>query len=128
MATNPESLGAELLNLQELETLYGNIRGSGGPHVDVTGAQLPPDGSPLITEDETIPSTAVTASQLVSVSETPDVAGTGDVVETTVRRALPQEPDGNVTPVGEEVEEEVRADSMGDAAMTTTTSPGQRAL
>ena len=92
----------------------------------MTGAPLLPDGSPLITEDETIPSTAVTASQLVPVSEIPDVAGTGDVVETTVRRALPpQEPDGNVSPVGEEVEEEVRSDSMGDAAMTTTTSPGE---
>ena len=44
LATNPESLGAELLNLQELETLYGNIRGSGGPHVDMTGAPLPPEG------------------------------------------------------------------------------------
>jgi len=44
LATNPESLGAELLNLQELEAIYGNIRGSGGPHADMTRALLPPDG------------------------------------------------------------------------------------
>ena len=44
LATNPESLGAELLNLQELEAIYCNIRGRGGPHVDMTRAHLPPDG------------------------------------------------------------------------------------
>ena len=44
MATNPESLGAEFLNLHELEEIYGNIRGSGGPHIDMTRAPLPPDG------------------------------------------------------------------------------------
>ena len=43
LATNPESLGAELLNLPELEALYGNIRGSSGPHVDMTGAPLSPE-------------------------------------------------------------------------------------
>ena len=43
MATNPKSLGAELLNLQELEELYGNIRGSGGPHVGMTNAPMPPE-------------------------------------------------------------------------------------
>ena len=47
LATSPESLGAELVNLQELEAIYGNIVGSCGPHIDMTRAPFPPDGDRL---------------------------------------------------------------------------------
>ena len=62
-------------------------------HLDMTGAPLPPEGEPVISEDDdtATPSTTATASQLATSNE-PQGA-----VETIV------EADGNLTPVHEEI-------------------------
>ena len=118
LATNPESLGAELLNLQELEALYGNIRGSGGPHVDMTGAPLPPEEDITVKEDDdgVTPSAAVTASQPVATSELQDSV---EAIE---------EVDENHTPVLDEFEGAAVSDTVEDAVMTASTSTGETSV
>ena len=115
LATNPESLGAELLNLQELETLYGHVRGSGGPHLDMTGAQLPPEGDPTVREDDdgSTSSPVTTASQPAAGVEPP---GPAEIIE---------EANGNRTPVLEEAGGSAAPSASGDAIMTVTTAPGE---
>ena len=68
LATNPESLGAELLNLPELEALYGSIRGSSGPHVDMTGAPLPPEDDIKVEEGCESATSAAAGTALIQIA------------------------------------------------------------
>ena len=113
LATNPESLGAELLNLHELEALYGNIRGSGGPHIDMIGAPLRPEEDLTVKEDDdgAAPSAAATASQPAATHVPHGPTETAEEV------------DGNRTPVLDEVEGAAASSIAGDAIMTGSTSP-----
>ena len=118
LATNPESLGAELLNLPELEALYGNIRGSGGPHVDMTGAPLPPEDDIKVEEGGDSATSATTATALLPVA----------IHESQGHTEVNGEADGSRTPVVDEAEQGATSSNGGDAEMTASTSPGESSI
>ena len=118
LATNPESLGAELLNLPELEALYGNIRGSGGPHVDMTGAPLLPEDDSTAEEGDDSATSATTATALLPVA----------ISESQGHAEVNADIDGNRIRVLDDTEQGAASSNGGDAEMTASTSLGESNL
>ena len=118
LATNPESLGAELLNLPELEALYGNIRGSSGPHVDMTGAPLPPEDDVKVEEGGDSATSAAAGTAVLPIA----------LPESQSHIEINGEADGNRIPVLDEAEQDATPSNGEDAEMTASTSPGGRSL
>lgn len=95
-----------------------NIRGSGGPHVDMTGAPLPPEDDNTVEEGVDSATSATTATALLPVA----------ISESQGRTEDNGEADGNRTPVLDEAEQGATSSNEGDAEMTASTSPGESSL
>ena len=84
-----------------------------------------PEGTPPGAAPEDTPPGSAAASTPVQVDEVPDVQEAEDIAGPVEEQFNSEDPDINRIPVAEASEEEAGSDSLEDAAMTPSTSPGE---
>ena len=93
--------------------------------MDMTRAPLPPEGTPPGAAPEDTPPGSAAASTSVQVDEAPDVQEAEDIADLVEEQPISEDPDTNRIPAAVASEEEAGSDSLEDAAMTPSTSPGE---